>query len=122
MAEERTYEGGCHCGAVRWRVRLALEPVIACNCSICAKTGTILTFAPAERFELLSGEGALCDYQFGRKRIHHLFCSRCGVRSFTRGMKPTGAPVVAINLRCVDGLDLDALAPRRFDGRALPLE
>ncbi len=122
MAEEKTYEGGCHCGAVRYRVALALEQVIACNCSICSKTGTLLAFAPASRFELLRGEDALGDYQFGKKRIHHLFCTRCGIRSFTRAKKPTGEPVVAINVRCLEGVDPDAIPVKRFDGRALPLE
>jgi len=122
MAEARIYEGGCHCGAVRYRVTLALDPLISCNCSICSRTGAILAFAPQERFELLRGADALTDYQWGKKRIHHLFCSRCGVRSFSRGQGRSGEPTVAINVRCLDGVDLDALAPRKFDGRALPIE
>ena len=122
MAEARIYEGGCHCSAVRYRVTLALDPLISCNCSMCSKTGAILAFGPLERFELLRGADALTDYQWGKKRIHHLFCSRCGVRSFSRGPGRSGEPTVAINVRCLDGVDLDALAPRKFDGRALPIE
>ncbi|HET9599154.1 MAG TPA: GFA family protein [Anaeromyxobacteraceae bacterium] len=120
---ENTYEGGCHCGAVRYRVTLDLQaPAITCNCSICSKTGTILTFAPAERFQLLSGQEALTDYQFGKKRIHHLFCSRCGIRSFARGVAPDGRAVAAVNARCLDGVDPAALATKPFDGKKLPLE
>lgn len=121
MAEPRTYEGGCHCGAVRYRVTLALDRVIACNCSICAKTGTLLAFAPAPALELLRGEDALADYQFGKRRIHHLFCTRCGIRSFTRGTGRSGEPMVSVNVRCLDGVDLDAIPVKTFDGRALPL-
>ncbi|MGC3999445.1 MAG: GFA family protein [Anaeromyxobacter sp.] len=120
MAEEKTYSGGCHCGAVRYEVRLTLETVVTCNCTICHKTGTVLGFAPAAAFQLRSGEEALTDYQFGKNRIHHLFCSRCGIRSFTRGIGRDGSPMVAINLRCTDDLDLAALTPRAFDGRSLP--
>ena len=122
MTEARTYEGGCHCGAVRYRVTLALDPVIACNCSICSKTGALLAFAPAERLELLRGAELLTDYRWGKKRIHHLFCARCGIRSFSRGSGRSGEPTVAINVRCLDGVDLEAISPRRFDGRSLPLE
>jgi hypothetical protein len=122
MAEEKTYEGGCHCGAVRYRVTLALGPVISCNCSICSRTGALLAFAPPSKFELLRGADVLTDYQFGRKRIHQLFCSRCGVRSFSRGPLPSGDEVAAVNVRCLDGVDLDALPVRKYDGRALPLE
>jgi hypothetical protein len=122
MTEEKTYTGGCHCGAVRYRVTLALAQAITCNCSICHKTGSALTFAPAAKFELLSGDDALTDYQFGRKHIHHLFCSRCGIRSFTRGAGRSGEPMVSINVRCLDEVDLDAVPRRPFDGRSIPLD
>ncbi len=121
MAEETTYTGGCHCGAVRYRVRLAIESAIVCNCSICSKTGTMLAFAPGDRFELLSGEDALVDYQFGRKHLHHLFCGRCGIRSFARGKRRDGTPTVAVNVRCLDGVDLERVPLKPFDGRSLPL-
>jgi hypothetical protein len=120
---EKTYDGGCHCGAVRYRVVLDLEsPAITCNCSICSKTGTMLSFAPAERFQLLSGQDALIDYQWGRKHIHHLFCKRCGIRSFARGTAPDGRETAAVNVRCLDGIDLAALPTKAFDGRKLPMD
>jgi hypothetical protein len=122
MSEQRTYTGGCHCGAVRYRVTMAIGEAITCNCSICSKTGTMLAFAPAAKLELLSGEDALTDYQFGKKRIHHLFCKRCGVRSFARGAMPDGSPIAAVNVRCLDGVDLDAVPTRRHDGRSVPAD
>jgi hypothetical protein len=122
MADAKTYDGGCHCGAVRYRVTTALEGGITCNCSICQKTGTTLTFVPPAAFELLSGAEALTDYQFGKRRIHHLFCSRCGIRSFARGAKPDGTELVAVNVRCLDGVDLASVPTRSFDGRSLPAE
>ena len=122
MAETTTYTGGCHCGAVRYRVRAKLETAMTCNCSICSKTGTLLAFVPASEFELVSGREALTDYQFGKKRIHHLFCNRCGVRSFARGVSPDGAAMVAVNVRCLDGVDLGAIPLQPFDGRRLPID
>jgi hypothetical protein len=121
MAEARTYEGGCHCGAVRYWVSLALDQAITCNCSICEKTGTMLAFAPAPSFTLLSGDEMLTDYQFGKGRIHHLFCKRCGVRSFARAAGRDGQPMVAVNVRCLDGVDLAAIPTKQHDGRATPL-
>ncbi len=120
MTELKTYEGGCHCGQVRYAVQLDLsQPMVACNCSICAKTGTVLGFAPAEHFTLRSGEGRLSDYQFGKKSIHHLFCSNCGVRSFGRGAMPDGKQMVAINVRCLDNVALDQVKVMNFDGKSL---
>jgi hypothetical protein len=111
------YQGSCHCGAVRYSVDLDLEkPVTACNCSICGRTGTLLTFVPAGSFKLEAGEDSLTDYQFKRKHIHHLFCKVCGVRSFARGAGPQGQPMVAINARCLEGVDLSKLNVNHFDG------
>ena len=119
MSENSTYEGGCHCGAVRYRVSgLDLDKTITCNCSRCSKLGSVLSFVPAESFNLLSGEDKLSDYQFNEKVIHHLFCSVCGVQSFSRGVDVEGKQTVAINVRCLDGIDADSLNSERFDGKS----
>jgi hypothetical protein len=118
MADMKKHSGGCHCGRVRYEVETDLASVISCNCSICSKKGLILTFVPKERFSLLSGEGDLADYQFNKHVIHHLSCATCGVESFARGTAPDGAEMVAINVRCLDDLDLSALTPTPFDGRS----
>ena len=51
MNELRTYEGGCHCNRVRFRVNADLASVIICNCSICTKKGIIHLIVPPERFD-----------------------------------------------------------------------
>lgn len=115
----QSYEGGCHCGAVRYDVTADLDGAMTCNCSRCSKLGSILTFAPASAFTLRSGADGLTDYQFNRKVIHHLFCSTCGIESFARGKNPKdGSDMIAVNIRCLDGVDLDALTPKRVDGRS----
>jgi hypothetical protein len=119
MTEMAKYRGGCHCGRVRYEVETTLEPVISCNCSICQKRGALLTFVPTAQFTLVSGEDDLTDYQFNKKIVHHLFCSRCGIGSFARGRGPDGSEMVAVNVRCLDGVDLDALTPMKFDGKSL---
>jgi hypothetical protein len=114
--EEKTYEGGCHCGAVRWSVRMAPPPMaFAGNCSICKRAGWLLAFAPGASFQLVRGDDVLGDYQFGRKNIHHHFCKTCGIRSFSRGTDAKGEPTAAINLRCIDDLDATALPVESFD-------
>ena len=110
-----TYSGGCHCGKVRYQVTLDLGKVISCNCSMCGKKGSLLTFAPADQFKLVSGEGETTSYKFNKKVIDHLFCSTCGVTSFARGLKD-GKPMVAINARCLDGVDAKSLDVMDVDG------
>lgn len=118
MSEAKTYEGGCHCGRVRYEIESALEPVISCNCSICAKSGSLLTFVPESAFKLHSGDDNLTDYQFNKKIIHHLFCKTCGVRSFSRGLGPDGTPMIAVNVRCLDDVDVSKLSPMPYDGKS----
>ena len=118
MPEAQKYSGGCHCGQVRYQVETDLGMVISCNCSICSKKGLLLTFAPEGKFSLVSGEGDLVDYQFNKHVIHHFSCARCGVESFARGQMPDGTPMVAINVRCLDDVEISELKPTPFDGRS----
>jgi len=119
MADSKTYPGGCHCGKVRFEATTALGQVIACNCSICVKRGLWLTFVRPEQFRLLAGEGELQDYRFNKRVIQHLFCPTCGVEAFARGKTKDGGDMLAVNVRCLDGVDIATLAPKPFDGRSL---
>jgi hypothetical protein len=118
MPEPRRYTGGCHCGRVRYQVTTDLAGVIECNCSICSRRGHWLTFVPADQFQLLQGQDALTDYQFNTHNIHHTFCSVCGVGAFARGTTRDGAPMAAINVRCLDDLDLATVTTTKFDGKS----
>src|SRR4051794_3957099 len=105
-----SYEGSCHCGAVHYQVTMPRpSKAVACNCSICSRAGWLLAFVPASAFELRAGSDALTDYQFGKKHLHHQFCRTCGVRAFSRGADEKGNEMIAINLRCVAGIDVKAL-------------
>ncbi len=119
MTDQTTYSGGCHCGAVRYSVKLALSTVIECNCSLCRRRGWLLAFAPAADFTLERGAEALIEYQFNKKRVQHLFCRVCGVQSFGRGDGPDGKATVAINARCLDGVDTSKLTVKQVDGASL---
>lgn len=119
MGDVRTLTGGCHCGLVRFETTLDLDNVIACNCSICSKKGLLLAFVPAERFALRAGEDQLTEYLFHKKAIHHQFCSVCGVEPFATGTAPDGSAMVAVNVRCLDDVDVATLTVKPFDGRNL---
>ena len=118
MSETKTYVGSCHCGAVRYEVETDLARVISCNCSMCARTGWLLTFVPAAKFKLLSGDTALTDYRFHSEKIAHLFCKTCGIKSFGKGSLPNGEEMRAINVRCLEGVDPETLTITKVDGRS----
>jgi len=107
--------GGCHCGAVRFEAEVADPPVPAldCNCSICSMTGFLHIIVPHDQFELLSGRDALVGYRFGTGAAEHLFCGRCGVKSF---YQPRSHPDCwSVNANCLD--EPVELAVETFDGR-----
>ena len=113
----QTYSGGCQCGKVSFDVDLELGEVMSCNCSRCGRLGTLLAFTPAAQFRLKSGEGDLTRFEFNKHMIHHYFCATCGIQSFARGKTPDGKEMAAINVRCLDGVDVDSLKVKKVDGR-----
>ena len=77
------HRGGCHCGAVRFEVDAPARLLVHdCNCSICAMSGFQHLIVPGSRFRLLAGADALTEYTFNTGVARHLFCRRCGVKSF----------------------------------------
>ena len=119
MSEPKTYAGGCHCGKVRYEVTVDLsEPAITCNCSMCGRSGTMLRFVPLESFKLLSGADSLTEYRFNSRIINHQFCSVCGIKSFASGKSKDGVETRAINVRCLDEVDLQAVPTRHVDGKS----
>lgn len=110
------YSGGCHCGEVRFEVIVDGDiEGTECNCSICRKSGYLHLIVPASRFKLLRGEKSLVSYAFNTKTAKHLFCKRCGIKSFyVPRSNPEG---YSVNIRCLDGMDPAEVRVHAFDGQ-----
>lgn len=117
MPDTKTYSGSCHCGNVSFEVTAEIAKASACNCSICSRTGWLMAPVSTDQFKLLSGADSQSDYQFGRKTMHHHFCTTCGIRAFGK-YAADGQEKIVVNLRCLDGLDVDSLEIQRFDGKS----
>ena len=112
------YKGSCHCGNIAFEVEGELTGAMACNCSICSRKGSLLWFVPRDKLRLTSqkSEGT---YTFNKQVIKHHFCTVCGVGPYAEGVDPKGNAMAAINIRCLEGVDLDAVPVTHFDGRAV---
>ncbi|MEE2733097.1 MAG: GFA family protein [Pseudomonadota bacterium] len=109
------YQGGCHCGAVRFEIEVP-EQVVSqdCNCSICAKAGFLHLIVPKSKFTLLSGADNLTTYTFNTGVAKHQFCKTCGIKSFyIPRSNPDG---VDVNVRCLDTRPAQLII-ESFDGQ-----
>ncbi len=111
-----THRGGCHCGAVAFEVDAPARLVVQeCNCSICAMAGFLHLIVPASRFRLLRGADALETYSFNTGTARHLFCRRCGIKSFyVPRSNPDG---YSVNARCLDRSTIESVTVEAFDGQ-----
>jgi len=109
-----THRGSCHCGAVAFEVDApASVRVSDYNCSICRMSGYLHLIVPQARFRLLRGVDSLTEYRFNTGVARHLFCTRCGVKSFyVPRSNPDG---FSVNLRCIDQSTVVQVEVEPFD-------
>ena len=112
------FKGSCHCGAVRFEVRTALTPAGRCNCSLCRRTGALMTpmFAATD-LTIVSGAEALTLYQFNTRTAKHYFCRHCGIYPFHQTHKDPA--LWRANIGCLEGVDPYALEASVADGASL---
>lgn len=115
----QSYEGTCHCGAVRFQVEADLSSGASrCNCSICTRVAQLGLLVKPEAFKLLAGEDALSFYEWGHKVSRRYFCRHCGIHCFGRGSLPElGGAFVSANLNCVEAVEPEQLKIVYWDGR-----
>jgi len=86
-----------------------------CNCSICSKSGYIHLIVSSNDFHLLCGKDQLSEYRFKTGTARHLFCSRCGIKSFyVPRSNPDG---FSVNVNCLDLPAEVVIAVEEFDGQ-----
>ena len=113
------YTGSCHCGKIAFEAQGELNGAMACNCSMCSRKGSLLWFVPREKFRLLTSEEDVGTYTFNKHVIKHQFCRACGIHPYGEGTDPAGNQIAAVNIRCLDGIDLEKIPVQHFDGRSL---
>jgi hypothetical protein len=114
----RVYSGSCHCGRVRFEVEADLDHVRVCDCSICRRRGALIHRVEETAFRPLTPLEDLTAYKLHTRTATDYFCPTCGILPFRR---PRTAPEMwAINVRCLEGVDLDAIPVERVHGSRLP--
>jgi hypothetical protein len=114
MDQRREMEGACHCGTIRFRVKLldGLKTVRRCNCSYCRMRGAVTVSVEAGEISFDHGEEALTVYRFNTGVVEHHFCSKCGI--YTHHRLRSNSNQYRVNAAC-----LKDVSP--FDFEELPV-
>ena len=123
MAQAHTYEGTCHCGAIRGSLhatRPAAELQLrSCQCSFCTRHGAMTVSDPAGRATFEIDRAALTRYQFGTRTGTSLVCNRCGMYAGVI-LEDGGKVWSALNVRglAIPGFEGRMAEPVVYDGEA----
>ena len=112
------YQGSCHCGQVAFEVDGEIKNALACNCSMCQRNGSLLWFVPKDSLKLKTAADASRVYMFNKHLLKHHFCPTCGIHPYAEGKDPKGDEMAAINIRCLEGIDLESIPVTHYDGRS----
>ncbi|WP_234189258.1 GFA family protein [Shinella sp. NM-101] len=101
--ERRQHAAACHCGTVRFRVRLTDEfnTIRRCTCSYCRMRGAIAVSAALADIEFEQGEDNLTLYRFNTGTAKHYFCKTCGI--YTHHQRRSNPNQFGINVACIEG-------------------
>lgn len=113
----KQYQGSCHCGNVRFQIETDFPELTTCDCSICEKKNALMVKVHESKFELLSGEDSLTEYQFHTMTARHFFCSRCGIYPFHR--KRVTPDNLGINVYCLNEFDATGIPVRQAVGKGM---
>jgi hypothetical protein len=115
---KKTYRGSCHCGRVQFEIDADIDHVRVCDCSMCRRRGALLHRVEPDSLRLLTPLDDLSLYTFHTHTARDYFCPTCGILPFRR---PRTAPGQwSINVRCLEGVELDSIPIKRVYGSKLP--
>ncbi len=100
---EAAIGGACHCGTVKFTVRLSegLNGARRCTCSFCRMRGAVAVSTKLGGVEITEGADALTEYGFNTKQARHFFCSVCGI--YTHHQRRSRPDEYGVNVACLEG-------------------
>lgn len=120
-ASRPLYQAACHCGTVRFTLRLtdSLRTARRCNCSYCRMRGAVAVSANLGDIQITQGEEALTLYQFNTGQAKHHFCSKCGIYTFHQ--RRSSPNEYGVNVACIEGMGpFDFAEVPVYEGRLHP--
>ena len=106
--------GGCHCGAVRFRVASKpLYGLTTCNCSICRRYGALRAHHNLDEVSISTSETSTFQYIWGHKALAFHTCRTCGCTTHYMPVEGIGSTMMGVNYNLVDDTSRLADFPTR---------
>ena len=92
----------CHCGAVKFSVRLSssIAEIRRCNCSLCSMKNAVMGSVKMVDLTITAGADFLSLYQWNSKVAKHYFCKNCGI--YTHHQRRSAPDEYAFNITCLE--------------------
>ncbi|AEH13736.1 GFA family protein [Shewanella baltica] len=113
----KSFNGSCHCGAVRFEIMSDFPELTTCDCSICRRKNALMVKVHQSQFKLLEGADSLTRYQFHTCTAQHYFCNVCGIYPFHR--KRVTPDFFGINVFCLEGFEPSDIPVRATVGAGM---
>jgi len=117
---KKTYRGSCHCGKIRFEVDAELDHVRVCDCSICRRRGALNHRVSEGDLRILTPMSELSVYEWNTKIAKDYFCPVCGILPFRRP-RNNFPDIWTVNVRCLEGVDIDSIPIKHVEGSKLSL-
>ena len=103
-SDPATFNGSCHCGAVKFTTTLieGFASARRCNCSICRMRGAVAVSSAADNFHVTEGADKLATYRFNTNTAEHHFCTVCGI--YTHHKRRSVPDQLGVNVACLEGV------------------
>lgn len=113
-----TWQGSCHCGAIRFEIETDFPELTTCTCSMCSRRGVAMVKVHESDFRLVQGQDNLAEYRFHTQVARHFFCRTCGIYPFHR--KRMAPDHYGVNTTCLAGFDPAGIPVRETHGHEMP--
>jgi hypothetical protein len=120
MDDDTVAEGGCHCGALRYRfeagVSVSSLATRTCGCSYCVKAGAVYASDPHGRLILFAeNQSRVHTYQMGHRTASFVRCPACGVYVCAVARFDGGREKAVLNVNTLDDPNRMARPGKAFD-------
>ena len=112
-----SYDGSCHCGAVRFTIETDFQELPTCDCSICRRKNALTVKVPEQHMTVHSGSENLAEYRFHTGTARHFFCKTCGIYPFHR--KRVTPDFYGVNVFCLEDFDPEGIPVRASVGKGM---